>query len=474
VREKGGVVIAKRWLYTLGALLAIDLVIALTLRPGELHRVFQGHHDGRGVLALVGLACLIGVLAAAAAVARSLLSASGALYRQDQSIAAAASTTHDWLWEANADHVLTYCSRGVQELLGYPPEELVGHSPLGFLAEEDRKRSAAIMRNAIISGAGWEGVEGQWRHRDGHLVALEGNAALIRDRSGRITGSRGTRRPVTASVRAERLSAAAHDRVQAVLATAEIDVALQPIVNLYTGQLAGVEALARFRDGRGPDVWFAEARQTGLSRQLEQLAFTAALGTFSTLPADCYLSVNASPALIRAPGFTSRLLDTKVPLERLVVEITEHEAIDDYDVLNGALTGLREAGVRLAVDDTGAGYASLSHVLQLRPDIIKIDRSLIAQLGSDPARRSLVTALVLLALDIGAAVTGEGVENHGELDTLATLGVDYAQGYLLAKPTTDPAIWQSWSRRDWLATEPRHPHSADGQAASAAEQAGPG
>jgi len=114
------------------------------------------------------------------------------------------------------------------------------------------------------------------------------------------------------------------------------------------------------------------------------------------------------------------------------------------------LAPARERGVRLAVDDTGAGYASLNHVLQLRPDIIKIDRSLITGLSSDPARRSLVTALVLLALDLGASVTAEGVETPQELETLASLGVDDAQGYLLARPTTNALRWRHWYDRNWL------------------------
>ena len=149
-------------------------------------------------------------------------------------------------------------------------------------------------------------------------------------------------------------------------------------------------------------------------------------------------------------AFASRLLDSTLLLHRLVIEITEHVAISDYDVQNEALKSLRERGVRLAVDDTGAGYASLSHVLQLRPDIIKIDRSLIARLPTDPARRSLVTALVLLALDIGATVTGEGVEEEAaELETLATLGVGFAQGYFLARPTADDGAWVSWADQEW-------------------------
>ncbi len=126
------------------------------------------------------------------------------------------------------------------------------------------------------------------------------------------------------------------------------------------------------------------------------------------------------------------------------MEITEHAPVRNYDALVVAVTALRERGVRFAIDDTGAGYASLSHVLQLNPQVIKIDRGLVVDLENDRARRALVTALVLLALEMGALVTGEGVETDQQLRALATLGVDQAQGYRLARPSTDRRDWKAW------------------------------
>ena len=227
-------------------------------------------------------------------------------------------------------------------------------------------------------------------------------------------------------------------------------MALQPIVDLTSGRVLGVEALARFHDGRSPDAWFADARDAGRTGDLDELTFNAALPLLGLIPDSVYLSVNASPELLMDAGFVERLHESALPLARMVIEITEHARVADYADLNAALTPLRARGVRFAIDDTGAGYASLSHVLQLNPDIIKLDRALIANLDDDRARRSLVTALVLLALDIGASVTGEGVETDTQKDTLATLGVDQAQGYLLARPTTDRNVWQGWCRRSWV------------------------
>jgi EAL domain-containing protein (putative c-di-GMP-specific phosphodiesterase class I) len=248
----------------------------------------------------------------------------------------------------------------------------------------------------------------------------------------------------------ERALAAARHRVTAVLGGAPLAVALQPIVDFTTGRTAGVEALTRFGDGRAPDLWFHEAAETGLALELDRTAFRNALTLFKDVPPPCFLSINATPELLRDRPFLDRLLSLDIPSERLVLEITEHERVSSYDDLAAALVPLRERGVRLAVDDTGAGYASLNHVLQLRPDIIKLDRSLVSHVTSDPARRTLVTALVLLALELGAAVTAEGVETPLELATLASLGVDHAQGYLLSAPTTDPDVWAAWWNRDWL------------------------
>lgn len=250
---------------------------------------------------------------------------------------------------------------------------------------------------------------------------------------------------------------AARQRVVDVLARRDVGVALQPVIDLTTGRMAGAEALARFADGRPPDIWLAEACETGQGLALDQLAFTSAVRHLQELPTSCYLSVNATPELIVHGQLTDVLTGEETPLERVVIELTEHVKIVSYADLHQCLAQLRERGVRLAVDDTGAGYASFNHVLQLRPDIIKIDRSLIANVDSDPARRSLITALVLLALDLDATVVAEGVETMAELSMLASLGVDCAQGYLLARPSTERSRWSRWADpgRVWDTAQPR-------------------
>jgi EAL domain-containing protein (putative c-di-GMP-specific phosphodiesterase class I) len=240
-------------------------------------------------------------------------------------------------------------------------------------------------------------------------------------------------------------------RMLDLLDRASLTIALQPIIDIQRDRWVAVEALARFPDGRGPDTWFREAAELGLGVDLELLAVNAALRRVPDLPQDIGISLNASPSLILDPRLAEALNSSGISLDRLTLEITEHAAVTEYDEITSALLLLRERGVLLAVDDTGAGFASFSHVLKLRPDIIKLDRSMVVDINGDPARRAFVTAVVLLALELDATITAEGVETYDELDTLVALGADHAQGYYLARPDTLRSTWQSWANRRWLA-----------------------
>jgi len=248
-----------------------------------------------------------------------------------------------------------------------------------------------------------------------------------------------------------RLASIVH-RTEGVLAGPdELHIALQPIVDLESGRWVGVEALARFPDNDPPERWFAEAHEAGLGVRLERRVLEDALVTLPQLPPDVRLSVNASPALILDPAFTEIVEGVGADRDRITIEITEHAAVARYEDIRAALLPHRAQGLRLAVDDTGAGYASFAHVLLLRPDVIKLDRSLLADIGQDAARRAFVTAIVLLALELDAVVTAEGVETSAELEVLRSLGVDTVQGYLLARPSTEPGDWAAWAVRNWPA-----------------------
>ncbi len=223
-------------------------------------------------------------------------------------------------------------------------------------------------------------------------------------------------------------------RVADVIADGALRMVYQPIVDLAGGQTVGVEALARF-DGdppRSPAAWFAEAAEVGLAIELDLAAIEASLGALDWLPDDVFLSLNVSPAT----AISGRLHECLrgVPSNRIVLELTEHTRIDDYDVLRAALDELRQDGARIAVDDAGAGYAGLQQILRLRPDIVKLDLEFTRTIDADPVRRALATSLVTFGRDTGELIIAEGIETLEEFDTLGRLGVCWGQGFYLARP----------------------------------------
>jgi EAL domain-containing protein (putative c-di-GMP-specific phosphodiesterase class I) len=229
--------------------------------------------------------------------------------------------------------------------------------------------------------------------------------------------------------------ASKRSRIESVLAERSYGVVYQPIVHLVENRIVGHEALARFRADpqRTPDKWFDEAGQVGLQKELEIALIEAALQGFDRLPADSYLSLNVSPETILA-GAVSEVL-ARQPLDRLMLEVTEHALVQDYERLAEALEPLRREGLRLAVDDAGAGYASFRHILKLKPDVIKLDASLIRNVDSDTGCRALAAALIRFAEETGCKVVAEGVETQEELAMLRRLAVNKAQGYLLGRPS---------------------------------------
>lgn len=204
----------------------------------------------------------------------------------------------------------------------------------------------------------------------------------------------------------------------------------QPVLALDGLVPVGVEALSRFPDGSSPALWFAAASSVGAGADLELCALDRAVTALPDVTG--LLSLNLSSATLVAPGCARRLLD--LPLHRVVVEITEHEAVEDYQAVREVLGPLRARGLRLAVDDAGAGFASMRHVLALHPDYIKLDLSLVRGVDGDPARQALTAALVAFAASTGAQVVAEGIETAAELACLRRLGVELGQGYHLARP----------------------------------------
>jgi diguanylate cyclase (GGDEF)-like protein len=226
---------------------------------------------------------------------------------------------------------------------------------------------------------------------------------------------------------------AQRQEIEAILRSREpIEPVFQPIVELRTGRLVGYEALARFAgyDNRGPDALFNQAARCGLGPQLEAVALAAALRAPGR-PPGTYLSLNCTPTAI-----SSSLVRASLPadLSDVVIEITEHELAPEDGALEAGLAELRARGARIAIDDAGAGYAGLQQVMRVQPDIIKLDRGIVANVDTDSARAALIEFFTVFARRIGAQVCCEGIETPAELDALASLGVTLGQGYLLGRP----------------------------------------
>lgn len=229
------------------------------------------------------------------------------------------------------------------------------------------------------------------------------------------------------------------ERIQRVLDGDELTMVYQPIVDLREGRVVGAEALARFaaRPRRPPNAWFADAVSVGRLVELEVMAARVALAELDRLPSEAYLSVNLSPETVCSPSLYEAL-NKGVDIGRVVLEMTENAPVDDYEALGEALRHLRGGGIRLAIDDVGAGFSSLRHVVRLHPDFMKLDLTLTAGIDSDRTRQALVSTLVSFASQIGITLVAEGVETHGQLETLRALGVPYGQGFYLGRPGPVP------------------------------------
>lgn len=215
---------------------------------------------------------------------------------------------------------------------------------------------------------------------------------------------------------------------------AALRVHLQPIVALDSGEVWGVEALARFpgHPQPGPAAWFATAQREGRGPALEELALCGALAVLPQLPAHTRLTVNLSAQALLLPPTIALLLERADP--RVLVELTEHEQVEDYPALVATLRALREVGIGLAVDDFGAGHSSLSHVLHLEPDVVKLDLALVQGVGECPRRQALVEAMLAFCRSTGSLLVAEGVEQADDLAALVRLGVGHAQGWFLGRP----------------------------------------
>ena len=202
-------------------------------------------------------------------------------------------------------------------------------------------------------------------------------------------------------------------------------------MKLETRAIVGFEALTRFDDGARPDVRFAEAAGAARGLDFELATLRAAVADGARLPGDVFLSINVSPQFVLHGDRRLRQL-IKGSTRPLVLELTEHVPIDDYRLVRNALAKLGDVG--LAVDDAGSGYASLRHILELRPTYVKLDISLVRGIDGDDVRQALAAGLQYFASRTGCGLIAEGVESREEADVLQGLGIEFAQGYLFGRP----------------------------------------
>ena len=230
---------------------------------------------------------------------------------------------------------------------------------------------------------------------------------------------------------ARRTERGLRDALEATLNARAFHPVFQPIVELETGETMGYEALTRFDSGQRPDLCFADAWSVGLGLELELATLEAAVAAAKELPPGTWLDLNASPRLLADSG---RLREILWSADRpLVLEVTEHERIEDYDALRAAV---RELGddLRVAVDDAGAGIANFGHIIDLRPDFVKLDISLVRQVNANLGRQAMVVGMRHFSRTAGCRLIAEGVETEDEARTLTALGVEFGQGYHFGHP----------------------------------------
>lgn len=326
----------------------------------------------------------------------------------------------------------TYCHAMVQGRIDRVVADTAAEPVVANLAATTRARIGRYVGVPVhlpdgrlygaLCGIGHEADPGL-RARDARF--LEFLASLVEVELGREDAVSARRRALEAGVRP-------------LLDGTGLRVVFQPIVDLSAGTTVGYEALARFsaEPRQPPDAWFAAAAEVGLGVELEMTAIARALSVLELLPANAFLTVNASAETACSAPFQEAL--AAMDGARVVVEITEHAAVANYQVLTAALAALRARGARLAVDDAGAGVASLHHILELAPEFIKLDISLTRGIHASPSRAALATALVSFGAATGAAILAEGIETPAELEALRRLGVTYGQGFLLGRPGGPP------------------------------------
>lgn len=443
-----------RWAALAAAVALGDVVLTLF----SLHRYSLGWYVGRTLTVVSCAVVLLAMLAEFGRLKRQLAVEAArlrSLLARTEELEGLHSTLLDHMTDGvmlqDGDGRVVATNKAASALLGLSQDQLHGRSP----AHSDWKvvgpdgadwrvedtpamltlRTGAAQRDRMVGvhlpggGRRWLRVNtsaGQGGHDDGVRFVVSSMTDETARHESHLADTRAHQEKLT--------------RVRAVLDAGGPLVVVQPIVDLRTGVVVGGEALSRFPGpfAQGPDRWFADAAEVGLGTDLELAAVRAALSTHAAMPHGASLSVNVSPTTAVSPELFDLLGAESVKAEHLVLELTEHADVADYPALHTALEDLRRLGVRIAVDDAGAGFASLRHILNLRPDVVKLDLDLVRNIHADPARRALASGLLVFVDQIGAYLVAEGIETSDELDALREVGVTHGQGYHLGRPAALP------------------------------------
>jgi diguanylate cyclase (GGDEF)-like protein len=306
------------------------------------------------------------------------------------------------------------------------PKSTVDHVEMVIARSREALAGVTLEGFVVTVSAGYACFPSDGRDLDTLCQAAEGALRLAQKEGG------ATKRFDPSEVSISHQEGDRHEVVAVIEAPGGITPVFQPLVALATGQVAGYEALTRFKQPpkRFPDEWFNLAARVGMGGALEAAAIKKALDTPGR-PPGAYLSLNLSPSTLLSPEVQDVLPHD---LTGLVIEVTEHELATDDSVLATDLIELRARGARIAVDDAGAGYSGLQQLMRVQPDLIKLDRSLVQNIHEDTAKQALVDSFVRFGRRTGAQVVAEGIETEEELRVLADLDVTYGQGYFLAKP----------------------------------------
>jgi EAL domain-containing protein (putative c-di-GMP-specific phosphodiesterase class I) len=224
--------------------------------------------------------------------------------------------------------------------------------------------------------------------------------------------------------------------VQAVIDGDLVSFLYQPVYDVNRATVVGFEALARFggTPPRAPNLWFDDAARVGLDVALETKLIAKAMESFQRLPSSVYIGFNVSPNIIVGGNLDKAFAG--VSLGRIVLEVNEHSTIRQYDEMAKVLRPMRDKGLRISVDEAGGGVESFRHILQLKPEIIKLHMSLVRGINADPARSTLAAAVMQFAKEHRCDLVAEGIETPAELSALKAMGVVKMQGYLLGRPGT--------------------------------------